>query len=537
MEGAGLVLVGYLAWVLAWGGVGTAWAKIVLEPPEAGAEARELERAPELGVFPLEGEIDRATYILGPGDRLVLWLSGERVRVLEMEVTPEGVVLLDPAGPVRVSGLTLSDAERVILDALSPFYRNVTMRAHLAGIREFQVHVLGEVQFPGVYIASPVQRVAGVIARAGGVTPIGSRRNITIVRRNGEVLPVDLVAYEVLGRLGRNPLLMEGDVVHVPAVEASVRLLGSVFRPGEIELRVGERVGDLITLAGGLEPSADLSRVEIERFAAEDPSQTERVFLNLEGFGTREVRDSGLPLMDGDRIYLRSVPKWHEENAVLVQGEVRYPGWYAIEKDREHLSDIIRRAGGFSPLAGLREGTVVRAERDTVVDREFLRLKNMPVVDMTKTEYEYFKFRSRERRGQMVADFGKLFLENDMSHDLVLRNRDVINVPRKPLTVGVEGQVASPGHVIFAAGQGIDYYVAQAGGYSWNANTGKVRVIKVRSGEWKWPKQVKSLEPGDTIWVPEKREIEWWKLLTEVSRVLAELATVYLIVDRALADE
>ncbi len=517
-------------------GAGSAVAQFPAGPWPAEASGGELRERPEVSTLPLEGEIDRSTYRLGPGDQLTLWLSGERVEVTTLDITAEGRVLLDPAGPLLVSGMTVDEAEAAVRRALSPYLRNVVIRIQLSSIREFKVHVLGEVDLPATYVTSAVERVAGVITMAGGVTSIGSRRNITVLRRTGEVIPVDLVSYEVLGCLDCNPLLLEGDVVRVPPLAAAVRVLGSVFRPGQIELRPGETIAGILALAGGLEPEASLGNVELERFRETDPSRSERRLLDLGGNNRAGAPDTHLVLRNGDRLYVRAIPKWHEENAVLVLGEVRYPGWYAIEEDRDLLSDVIGRAGGFTALAALREATVMRTERDTVVDQEFLRLKNMPVADMTKTEYEYFKFRSRERHGQMVVDFEKLFLEDDKSHDLVLRNRDEINVPRKPLTVAVEGAIASPGHVIYAPDKDVGYYISQAGGYAWNANRGKARVIKVSSGEWKWPEDVKVLEPGDTIWVPEKREIEWWPLFKDLTRVMAELATVYLVVDRALAD-
>ncbi len=497
---------------------------------------RDVEERPAPSDVPLEGEVDRSVYRLGPGDGVTLWVSGERVEVTGLTVTPEGMVLLDPAGPLFVGGMTLDDAEAAVVAAMSPYVRNVVIRIQLSHVREFKVHVLGEVNVPDVYVATAVERVSGVIARAEGVTRIGSRRNITVARRTGEVVPVDLVSYEVLGSLDSNPFLLEGDVVRVPPMVEAVRVLGSVFRPGQIELRPGETVADVIELAGGLEPGASTGNVELERFLKDNPAVSERVFLDLTGYRRGGTTDAHMALRNGDRLFVRAVPKWHEENAVLVDGEVRYPGWYAIEEDRDLLSDVIERAGGFTPLAALREATVTRSERDTVVDQEFLRLKNMPVADMTKTEYEYFKFRSRERRGQMVVDFERLFLGSDQSYDLVLRNGDQIVVPRKPLTVAVEGAVASPGHVIYAPGEGVGYYVAQAGGYAWNANRKKTRVIKVSSGEWKWPKHVEDLEPGDTVWIPEKREIEWWPLFKDLARVMAELATVYLVVDTAVGN-
>ena len=104
-----------------------------------------------------------------------------------------------------------------------------------------------------------------------------------------------------------------------------------------------------------------------------------------------------------------------------IRGEVAYPGEYAIVEGQSRLLDTIRRAGGVTPEAFLREATLIRREAIRLEDREFERLKNIPPADMTPDEYEYFKLRSRENPGRMVVDFHRLIAEGDERENLLLR--------------------------------------------------------------------------------------------------------------------
>jgi protein involved in polysaccharide export with SLBB domain len=99
-------------------------------------------------------------------------------------------------------------------------------------------------------------------------------------------------------------------------------------------------------------------------------------------------------------------------------------------------------------------------------------------------------------------------------------------------TVNVSGQVNNPGAILFKPGKNVDYYIVQAGGYNWNARKGKVRVIKGSTGQWLKPEKVKRLEPGDTVFVPEKPERDYWAFFKDLMRVSAEIATVVLVIQQ-----
>ena len=142
--------------------------------------------------------------------------------------------------------------------------------------------------------------------------------------------------------------------------------------------------------------------------------------------------DDNVELEPDDRIFIRSIPEYHRKNYVSVYGEVVYPGYYVIEEGVTKLSDVIRVAGGFTDRASLQESKLIRRAREEVVDPEFERLKLMAVEDMTDIEYEYFKTKSRQVAGIVAVDFEKLFGEGDVSQDILLRNKDIIQI--QPLT-------------------------------------------------------------------------------------------------------
>jgi len=474
----------------------------------------------------IEGPVDRAQYILGPGDRLAVTLSGAVQRAQETLVTAEGTLLVPPAVGLRVAGLTIDGAQDALRDALKPFYRGVDVRLDLVEVRRFEVYVLGAVERPGNYTAHGATRVSTVLDEAGNVSAKGSWRTIRVERGDGSAVRVDLVAFYILGERSANPFLQDGDRVIVPFAGERAVLHGSVGRPGDYEILEGETIADIIRLAGGTMPGADRSRLQLRRFRGPSDPETEAITVDLDGPG------ASTPAIAGDQITVYTIPDWHIRRPVEVRGEVRYPGVYVIDEGRETLAGVIERAGGFTPDASVHEATLTRAIGIIIVDPEFERLKQIDVGDMTRDEYEYFKLRSREHAGRVVVDFEAFFLRGQSAEDVPLRRGDVIDVPTATEAVKVAGQVASPGAIAFDEGKPVKWYIERAGGYGWRAAKGKTRVITGRTGEWISAKKAKRLEPGDTIWVPEKPERKYWEMFKDGLALTGQVLTIYLVIDR-----
>jgi len=482
----------------------------------------------------LEKTVDPKEYLLGPGDVLAINLW-EQYLSYNLSVTPEGDILVPQVGSIKVSGLSLEKASGMIKERVLSKYKNVTLTVTLVSLRKFKVAVTGTVKQPGTYSAFANERISEIIQRAGGFLENSSMRNITIKREDGSSFRVDIMKFLVTGDKSKNPYALDGDVIYVPVREKSIciyGIYGAVKHPGEFEYAEGDSLLDLINLAHGLTLDVNLSQAEIVRFGS-DNKTTESMVMPIKELIIDNQRDKNLPLLPDDRVFIRSIPKFHEKKQATILGEVLYPGVYAIQEGKTKLSDLVSLAGDFTPLSSLAEAEMIRQTPEQVVDLEFERLKKMDVADMSKTEYEYFKVKSREKPGRVACDFEKLFVSHQAKQDILLKDGDIINIPAKSLVIKVSGNVVNPGLIEYEPGEDYTYYIKKAGGFSFKARKGKVRIIKAVTGEWVKPGKSKRIDPGDTVWIPEKPDRDYWGFFKDVMIVLGNVATIYLVVKSA----
>jgi protein involved in polysaccharide export with SLBB domain len=240
-----------------------------------------------------------------------------------------------------------------------------------------------------------------------------------------------------------------------------------------------------------------------------------------------------ITLEPNDHVFVRKTPGWRMHQLVRVNGEVKFPGFYAIVEDSTSLSQIIHQAGDFTEDALIREMRLIRERKTIVEDKEYTRLAGMARADMSDSEYEYFVMKQNSGDiNEVVVDFYKLFVKNDAAEDIMLKDGDIIHVPKRPNVVYVTGRVSNSGGILFKTGGNARYYIQKAGGFTWDADRSRVKVIKV-NGEIKNMDSVKSLEAGDRIWVPRKKEMNYWQVFRDFVMVMGQLATVYLVVRTA----
>jgi protein involved in polysaccharide export with SLBB domain len=503
-------------------------------------------------VVPLDRPIDPLVYRLGPGDKLSIFIWGNVQAQYNLVVTPEGKILIPMVGPVDVSGLILADAKIKIKDKILQRIQNVEVTTDLVDLRVFRVSVGGAVKYPGIYNANGVTRVSEVIAMAGGfegngnapsrstensipvVLPVGaaSHRDIIVKHTSGKIDTADVLVFEQAGELKYNFKLNDGDEIFVPLKEKKINMygiFGGVKNPAYFEYSPRDSLKDLINLANGLTLDVDSSRVELVRFSLDGKSIT-RTPVDLKGIIAGEIPD--IKMMPDDRVFIKTRNNYNEKNQVLVLGEVKYPGFYAIDPDSTYLSQVLAKTGGFTPLASLAEAEMTRFSDREVADREFKRLQLMNVSDMSDLEYEYFKVKSREKPGRVAVNFQELYNHNNDS-DIKLKNGDIINIPRVSEVVNVSGEIANPGLLAYNPDYKYMDYIKLAGGFSFRANKGRIRIIKGTTGEWKKANAKTSLRPGDTILVPEKKKRNYFSSLKDIMAFSANAATVYLVIREA----
>jgi protein involved in polysaccharide export with SLBB domain len=512
-----VVLVGVL-WI---GGPILAHSQEIYTPPGEGSDERpadepQTQRGPSVLAQP--GSVDAETYLLGPGDVLEILLWGTLNRRFLATVDPEGLLFLPDVGVLPVSGRSLASARGEILARYARVLTRVQIEVRLARIRPQIVYVAGEVVRPGSYEATGVSRASEILQLAGGLHESASRRNILIARRGGDTLRVDLTRFERTGDLAANPFLSGGDVIVVPSREAVVFAFGAVHAPGRYEQVRGETVADLVHVAGGLRPEALPGESYLVRFR----SATELDTLPLaEGalYGTADFL-----LEDGDRIFVGRQGEWKSPKTAVIQGEVARPGHYPVDERTLRISDLVALAGGLLPAA---DSGRVRLFRSTPVRTtafsELERLGQLSRSQMSENEYDFFRSNVALQNSVFLIDLNRI-RSGDRSLDVLLEDRDSVVVIPLSDAVRIDGEVRYPGLVRYRPDWSLADYVNDVGGYSDRAWKGRARIQ--RGGEMLRAKDVKEIHPGDLVWVPEKKESNFWAVVRDIAVVAASIAAV-----------
>lgn len=194
-------------------------------------------------------------YRIGPGDQMVVVLTGEVELVHELDVTREGFIVIPDVGQVSVANLTMSDLRALLRSRLARSYSGidrgtVNFNVTIAQLRTNQIYVTGEVNQPGAYQLSSVATVLNALYAAGGPTRLGNMRSIEINRRSGEQGSLDLYPYLLDGDVSNDVILEQGDNVHVPLRGRRVQLQGAVVRPAYYELDADDDLIDVLSASG-----------------------------------------------------------------------------------------------------------------------------------------------------------------------------------------------------------------------------------------------------------------------------------------------
>jgi protein involved in polysaccharide export with SLBB domain len=372
-----------------------------------------------------------------------------------------------------------------------------------------------------------MMRTSEVIAKAGDMTKFSSLRNIEIRRPDGSLrAKADLIKYYNTGDIASNPMVEGGDIIVVPRAAKMVMINGAVGKPGPYEYAEGDKLSTLIALAQGPLPSAQFDSIEIARYSTEDSHTARRFYINATG-GADE------PLQEGDVVMIRGSAQYHKPRVVAIDGEVAYPGKYAIEVGQTHLTDVLNRAGGILPDGSLEEAVVLRRSGvgSWENDPEFLTFDKMRTLDdkrMTDDQYNYYTARIRQfGRAVMVVNFKSLVEKGDQSQNILLRDEDSIWVPRARGFVAVLGNVNSPGNINFIENASYDEYIDHAGGYTSSADKSMVRVINAKTQAYINPRSDSHYQigPGDTIVIPPERP-NFWQNFQLVTAVTAQVITI-----------
>lgn len=314
-------------------------------------------------------------YRLGPGDELVLILTGQVEASYTLPVTREGSVIIPLAGQVYVANLTMGQLREVLFTRLGRVYSGVQRGPDartrfditVSRIRTNQVFVNGEVARPGAYAVSAVGTVMNALYQAGGPTERGNFRAVKVMRAGRQVDTLDLYDFLLGGNTRGDVRLEQGDVVFVPTRERRIAVLGAVLRPALYDLAAGEGLREAIAMSGGLEAEADVTHALIERVlpaSVRTSSGRDRTVLTVD---LRHVlSDSAAAtyrLEPDDRITVYYVAQ-PVRDMVVLKGDVWRPGMYQLDSGMT-LSRLMALGGGPKPDAYLERVHIQRLEPDS----------------------------------------------------------------------------------------------------------------------------------------------------------------------------
>lgn len=469
-----------------------------------------------------EGVIDPDEYILGPGDKLQITIIGIEEKIIPVSINQEGYIFLPGVGKVDLVDKSLKEGRSSIIDKINSKFKDVEVDAGLIDFRKIRVRLTGEVKYPRSITVPANTRLFDFMVNSSDLLETSDIRNIKLLHNDSNFEFLDLLSVMRLGDKSNNPYLREGDIVILSKINKIVNVYGYVLNPGAYEFVEGESIQHIIDLCGGYNYKARLDSIEVISFA----ENNQKLVSNY--YSANQIKEDKIKIKSFDKIVVREIPEFMINRLVTINGFVKYPGVYKIEKDSTYLYDLItEEAGGFLENASLKNSYVNRFVGVDELDSEFERLKTIPRADMTDDEYDYLKAKSREKKGMMVVDFEKLFLDNDLNEDLILKRGDVIFVPEAKNYITLVGQVVNPGNISFDASLSVDEYINLAGGFSWRAIESDVRVIKSKSGEWIEADDIEQLEPGDIIWIPEDPPPpKFWDVFTNTITAVAQVAAI-----------
>jgi protein involved in polysaccharide export with SLBB domain len=273
-------------------------------------------------------------------------------------------------------------------------------------------------------------------------------------------------------------------------------------------------LGDILKAAGSFSRGADSNKVVLTRYLDNIDSLKDYPL---------SVADSLFEINADDRILVCGLPQFRVFNQVYLDGAVKWPGVYPIQKEKTTLKEVIQRAGGFTDDADLSYSKIIRASNRNINEKIVTWLKTFSTNDLFSIERSYLKSQILEDGGVVSLKLSQI---EDSISGFILQDGDRIIIARRSLVVRVSGAVKFPGNVQYEDGKDYMYYINKAGGFSSTATRGRVKVLKNDVAILLKPGEAKPINPGDMIWVPENDNRQAMRNAVEILSIVASTATI-----------
>jgi protein involved in polysaccharide export with SLBB domain len=462
-----------------------------------------------LAASKIDNAIDEQTYYIGGGDIFHIYLVDLPSMNYVGVVTQDYYLIIPALGIIPIGGkMTLARAKVVIADYMRQKLKKPNqIRVLLEGVKTAQITAFGSVNSPGNFSFTGSTRLwdALKLVSSANLSEINFRE--VRLKNTDSVAYFDLLAFLYKGNFSQNPYVYPGDQLYLLPATNRVFIGGSGLRAwinGLIPIHQNERIGDFLSFFFFNE-NADSEHIIVQR--TEDGREYQQITYNL-----KQTEDFYLKNHDVIMVPVKN-DYGSEFNIVNTTGEVLRPGSYPIPKTGTSVQTMIALAGGYTSFADSTRIVILRSD------------KVIPTYTITNVEGAV--------RPEVTAGLSMMVASKDYQvvrvkdhPESVLKNKDVLLIPRKENMVFVSGSVKYPGGYAFAPHQKKNYYIDLAGGMTPNADKSNVSIF---SSFGNFVFQIKSsneiLDDGDIISVPMAREYKFFNMVL--------LPTVGLIVSAA----
>jgi protein involved in polysaccharide export with SLBB domain len=487
--------------------------------------------------FPVGNAVDPDFYYVGPGDMLTVQILPIIPVPMSLRVSPENTIIIPKFKEFKIKDMTLSDVKDSIIDYFLNINPNIQVAVHLNKARTVLVKIEGDVAFPTTYSLPSSYTVSTAILFANQIQRSGqvpvqqmpallnlqkqqretekrffnsgvssdesySSRNVVVLHNDGTKTDADIEKAISKNSNKYDPYVREGDVIIVPYEKENydrISISGAINKPKVIAYKEGDRISDLLSFGRGFTKSVNLDNIYL---VSSENNKRQKITFDSEGNLISEDFEiaPGSTLIVG----MKSEKTIEHQGVVSVQGEVKSPGVYMIDKSNTTLSDIISQAGGFTDKAYLPLANIIRreTEKKNVIDPKQESYENFQYSDLIMEDTARFFLDMKYRKPFVATNFFSLFEENKKEYDVILKDGDVINVPENPGNVFVFGQVKNPGFVDFKPGMTMQYYIDKCGGLTQGADEDRASIIRGRNKVWVEGGDDVFVYAGDQVYVP-----------------------------------
>ena len=431
----------------------------------------------------------------------------------------------------------VADGDSISVDSIMPSFANM-------------VEVKGAVYRPGQFqMDGRITTVKQLIECAGGLKDEAFMNRAILNRRNPNNT-LDNLAFN-LGELmagniedislKKNDILLVSSVFDMCEVR-TITIYGEVAFPGMYEYADNMSVEDLVFKAGGLNDAASTARVDVSRRVKDSnaittsDTITQTFSFSLEE-GLAVSPNANFVLNPFDEVYVRKSPGYYVQENVVLEGEILFPGTYALTRKKQCLSEVIKNAGGLTPQAYPKGARLMRCMNE----EERLRLEYEIDVELeaAKTAQDSARIRNsmlNKLTYSVGIELHKALENPGGTADITLRKGDRLIIPQFTNTVKMSGEIMYANTVAYRQGKRLNYYLDQAGGYSDKALKSRVYIVYMNGTVASAKKNsAKLIQPGCEIVVPKKTKapMKTTEILS-LGSTSASLATVIITLTNIL---